>query len=146
MDLEIVCEGDLAVDAHHTMEDAGLVFGETMNAALGDKTGIRRVGNGRIPMDEALTTVDIDLSGRPYLVWRGDELLPRSLIGEEIDVWREFYKSFAFAGKFNLHINFLYGLNGHHLLESAAKGLGEALRQAMRNEGSSLRSSKGVLC
>lgn len=127
------------------MEDTGLALGEAINAALGDKRGIQRVGDGRVPMDEALTQVDIDLSGRPWLVWRGAELLPATLMGEEIDVWREFYKSLAFAGRFNLHINFEYGQNGHHLLESVAKGLGCALKRAIKIEGDEIRSSKGVL-
>lgn len=145
-DLRLVCEGDLRVDAHHTMEDVGLTLGDALLIALGDKTGINRVGDGKVPMDEALADVCLDLSGRPYLIWRGSELLPPVLGGEEIDVWREFYKSLATAGRFNLHISFLYGKNGHHMLESVAKGLGLALKQAIRIESSRIMSTKGVLC
>ena len=144
-DLDLTCSGDLDIDAHHSMEDTGLVLGEAIGVALGEKRGICRVGNGRVPMDEALAEVDIDLSGRPWLVWRGAELLPPSLMGEEIDVWREFYKSLAFSGRFNLHITFDYGQNGHHLLESVAKGLGSAFKRAIRIEDDKLRSTKGVL-
>ena len=144
-DLKLVCDGDLHVDAHHTMEDAGLILGEALALCLGDKKGINRVGDARVPMDEALAEAALDLSGRPWLAWRGGDLLPPTLMGEEIDVWREFYKSFAFSGRFNLHINFLYGKNAHHLLESAAKGAGAALKAAARIDGSALRSTKGVL-
>lgn len=145
MDLEISCQGDIHVDAHHSAEDVGLVLGAALLEALGDRKGIRRVGHGRVPMDEALADVTVDLSGRPWLEWRGGELLPPILAREERDIWREFYKSFAFSGRFNLHIAFLYGKNGHHLLESAAKGLGIALGEAMTINGNSIRSTKGGL-
>ena len=87
----------------------------------------------------------LDISGRPWLEWRGDELLPPVLAGEERDVWREFYKSFAAAARMNVHVAFLYGRNGHHLLESAAKGLGLALAQAASLTGNVVRSTKGSL-
>lgn len=145
MDLELSCEGDLHVDAHHTVEDAGLAFGAALAAALGDRAGIARVGFARVPMDEAIAEVSVDISGRPWLVWRGDELLPDQIAREEKDLWREFYKAFATAGRLNLHICFLYGKNGHHLLESAAKGLGVALRAAVKQEDALLPSTKGIL-
>lgn len=145
MDLTLRCKGDLHVDAHHSFEDAGLVLGQALNAALGDKTGISRTAFARVPMDEALADVTVDLSGRPWLEWRGDEYLPPVIASEEKDVWREFYKAFASAGKFNLHINFQYGKNGHHLLESAAKGLGLALKGAVAMTGGGLKSTKGEL-
>lgn len=145
MDVELGCQGDLHVDAHHTMEDCGLVLGSALRASLGDRKGIQRAGWARIPMDESLADVSMDLSGRPWLCWRGDELLPPVLGHEEKDVWREFYKSFSSAGRFNLHISFLYGKNGHHLLESAAKGVGIALRQAITVHGSRIKSTKGGL-
>ena len=145
MDLQLLAHGDLETDAHHTVEDCGLVLGTALQEALADKKGIERAAFARVPMDEALAEVTLDLSGRPWLEWRGDELLPPVIAREEKDVWREFYKAFASAGKFNLHISFLYGKNGHHLLESAAKGLGLALRAACATSGSVLKSTKGEL-
>ncbi len=145
MDLTLRCTGDLHVDAHHTVEDTALVLGDALLRALGDRAGIARVGHGRVPMDEALAEVTIDISGRPYLVWMGDELLPPVMAGEERDVWREWYKALASAVRMNLHVSFLYGKNGHHLLESAAKGLGLALAQAVHKQGTAVRSTKGAL-
>lgn len=145
LDLDIRCEGDVHVDAHHTVEDCGLVFGNCILASLGDKRGIARTAFARVPMDEALAEVTIDLSGRPWLVWRGDELLPPVIAHEEKDVWREFYKAIASGARCNLHIDFLYGKNGHHLLESVAKGFGLALKKAVFIEDNKIRSSKGVL-
>lgn len=145
MDLTVHCEGDMYVDAHHTTEDIALVLGGVLLDALGDRAGIARVGYGRVPMDEALSEVTIDISGRPWLEWRGDELLPPVIAREEKDVWREFYKAFCSAARMNLHVSFLYGKNGHHLLESAAKGLGLALAAAVHREGTTVRSTKGGL-
>ena len=145
MDLQLSCQGDLDVDAHHSVEDVGLTLGRALLEALGDRAGIARVGYGRVPMDEALSEVTVDLSGRPWLEWRGDELLPPVMAGEEKDLWREFYKALASSARCNLHIAFLYGKNGHHLLESAAKGLGLALRQAVQRQGTTIRSTKGGL-
>ena len=145
MDLQLSCQGDLDVDAHHRVEDVGLTLGRALLEALGDRAGIARVGYGRVPMDEALSEVTVDLSGRPWLEWRGDELLPPVMAGEEKDLWREFYKALASSARCNLHIAFLYGKNGHHLLESAAKGLGLALRQAVQRQGTTIRSTKGGL-
>ena len=116
-----------------------------MLEALGDRVGIARVGYGRVPMDEALSDVTIDLSGRPWLEWRGDELLPPVIAGEEKDLWREFYKAFASSARCNLHVPMHYGKNGHHLLESVAKSLGLALAQAVRRSGNVIRSTKGGL-
>lgn len=145
MDLTLRCRGDMHIDAHHSAEDTALVLGQALLDALGDRRGIERVGHGRVPMDEALADVTLDLSGRPWLEWRGDELLPPVIAGEERDVWREFYKSFAAGARCNVHISLLYGKNGHHLLESAAKGLGLALRLAVRRTGTAIRSTKGGL-
>ena len=144
-DLRVHCAGDLHIDAHHSAEDTGLCLGQALLEALGDRKGIHRAGFGRVPMDEALAEVTLDLSGRPWLEWRGDELLPPVMGGEERDLWREFYKAFASAGRLNLHVAFLYGKNGHHLLESAAKGLGLALAQAVARTGNVVRSTKGSL-
>ncbi len=147
-DVNITCTGDLHIDGHHTAEDVGLCLGQAILQALGDRTGISRVGYGRVPMDEALADVTLDISGRPWLEWRGEELLPPMLGGEEKDLWREHYKALATALRCNLHVNFHYGKNGHHLLESAAKGLGLALAEAVRilqAQGNIVRSTKGGL-
>lgn len=144
-DLSVAATGDTHIDGHHTAEDVGLCLGQALLEALGDRHGIARTGYGRVPMDEALAEVTLDLSGRPWLEWRGEELLPPLLGGEERDLWREVYKALASAGRFNLHVSFLYGKNGHHLLESAAKGLGLALAAAVRRTGSVVRSTKGSL-
>ena len=144
-DLRLRCEGDTHIDGHHSAEDIGLVFGQALLEALGDRTGIARVGFAGIPMDEALADVRIDISGRAWLEWRGEELLPSILGGEERDLWREHYKALASAARVTLHISFIYGKNGHHLLESAAKGLGLALNQAVRRSGNMIRSTKGRL-
>lgn len=145
MNLEITCRGDLHIDAHHLVEDTGLVFGAALLEGLRDRKGIERTGLGKIPMDESLAEVCLDLSGRPWLEWRGSELLPAIIAREEKDVWREFFKAIASQARMNLHINFLYGLNGHHLLESAAKGMGLALRQAVSRRGTNIKSTKGGL-
>jgi len=144
-DLSLRCEGDAHIDGHHSAEDVGLVLGQGLLEALGDRAGIERVGFARVPMDEALADVCIDISGRAWLEWRGEELLPPVLGGEERDLWREHYKALAATARINMHISFLYGKNGHHLLESAAKGLGFALNQAVRRSGKMVRSTKGRL-
>ena len=144
-DLRLHCKGDTHIDGHHSAEDIGLVLGQALREALGDKKGIERVGFARVPMDEALAEVCIDISGRAWLEWRGEELLPSVLGGEERDLWREHYKALTSAARINLHISFLYGKNGHHLLESVAKGLGLALNQAVRLSGKTIRSTKGRL-
>ncbi len=144
-DLTVSCTGDMHIDGHHTAEDVGLCFGQALLEALGDRKGIARVGHGRVPMDEALAEVTLDISGRPWLEWRGDEILPPMLGGEESDVWREFYKAIGTALRCNLHVCFHYGKNGHHLVESVAKGLGLALAQAVTVQGDVVRSTKGDL-
>lgn len=144
-DLRLTCSGDMHVDAHHTTEDVGLCLGKALRDALADRKGIARTGWARVPMDEALADVTVDLSGRPWLEFRGDELLPPVMSGEEKDVWREFYKALASAAQSNIHISFQYGKNGHHLLESAAKGLGLALAQAVRRSDDRMPSTKGSL-
>ncbi len=144
-DLHLTCTGDTHIDAHHTVEDVGLCLGTAILEALKDRKGIARVGHGRVPMDEALAEVTLDISGRPWLEWRGDALLPPMLAGEETDVWREHYKALATALRCNLHVSFHYGKNGHHLIESVAKGLGLALAQAVQLHGNNIRSTKGGL-
>lgn len=144
-DVMLTCNGDLHIDAHHTIEDVALCLGQALDKALGDRSFICRVGAAKVPMDEALADVSLDLSGRSFLVYRGQELLPPVMAGEETDVWREFFKSFCSTAKMNLHITFLYGLNGHHMLESACKGLGLALRLAVHQGRESVLSTKGSL-
>lgn len=144
-DLRVLCKGDRHIDAHHSAEDVGIVLGQALREALGDRKGIARVGQARVPMDEALADVCLDISGRPWLEWRNDELLPPVPAGEERDLWREHYKAFAFSSHMNLHVTFMYGKNGHHLLESAAKGLGLALSRAVLISGKTVRSTKGRL-
>ncbi len=143
-DLELSCKGDLEVDAHHSLEDVGLVLGQALTEALGDKEGVTRVASAKVPMDEALAEVIVDLSGRPYIVYQED-VLPATIGGEEKDVWREFFKSFAFKSGMNLHIRYEYGLNGHHLLEAAFKALGIALGRATSRGRKGIPSTKGSL-
>ncbi len=144
-DLKLTCKGDLHIDAHHSLEDTAFCLGQALLEALGERRGIARVGFARVPMDEALAEVTLDISGRPYLVYRGNELLPPMLGGEESDVWREFFRAFSAGARLNLHIEYRYGLNGHHLLESACKGLGLALKQAVALSGNKILSTKGSL-
>ena len=144
-DLDLKCTGDLDIDAHHTVEDVALCLGQALLEALGDRKGIARVGTAKVPMDESLADVAIDLSGRPYLVFRGEDLLPQTVAGEERGLWHEFFKSFSTGARMNLHISFLYGNNAHHLLESACKGLGLALRAAVAISGATIPSTKGRL-
>ncbi len=144
-DLNLECRGDLQVDAHHTVEDVFYCLGQALFNALGDRKGIERTAFAKVPMDEALAEVCLDLSGRPYLVFNGATLLPPQIAGEERDLWREALRAFSTGAKMNLHVNLLYGENGHHLLESVFKGLGLALRQAVKISRNTISSSKGSL-
>lgn len=143
--LKVHCRGDLQVDVHHSMEDTGICLGRALEKALGDKAGINRVGWARVPLDESLAECVLDISGRPYFIHAGDHLLPALIAGHEKDVWREFFKSLAFNARMNLHLTYLYGQNGHHLLESAFKSLGLALRQAITVNREKILSTKGAL-
>ena len=146
-DITLQAKGDLEVDAHHTVEDVGIVLGDAVSSALGDRRGIRRYGHAVTPMDEALAAVTLDLSRRPYLVFdlpAGDTAEPslnRVLV-------KEFFKSVANHGGLNLHVTVPYGENGHHVIEAVFKSFGRALRQAVDLDPRSLggvRSSKGSL-
>lgn len=143
-DLDLTCRGDLEIDTHHSLEDIGLCLGQALAEALGDKRGINRVASAKVPMDEALAEVVVDLSGRPYIVY-DDALLPNFIAGDEKDVWREFLKSLAYKAGMNLHVKFEYGLNGHHLLEAAFKALGLALARAAAVGRKGVSSTKGSL-
>ena len=129
-DLDLTARGDLAVDLHHTVEDCGLALGQAFTDALGERTGIGRYGNAVIPFDETLTEVAVDLSGRPYLVYNLP--CPDVPIGNfDPALVKEFLQAFAVQAGANLHVNGRYGDNGHHIVESAFKGLARALRQAV---------------
>ncbi|WP_456342793.1 imidazoleglycerol-phosphate dehydratase HisB [Thermovibrio sp.] len=130
IDLEITATGDTEVDHHHLIEDVGIVLGEAIERALGDKRGINRYGFFTLPMDEALISAALDLSGRPYFVYRGFPQF-KTLMGIEFDLFREFWKSFSYSLKCNLHINCHYGLNLHHMAEGTFKAVARALRVAV---------------
>lgn len=143
-DLQVKCQGDLYVDAHHSIEDIGIVLGEALKEALGDKNDIRRYGSALIPMDEALVEVVLDLSGRSYLVFHGDFTVER--IGEfPTEMVEEFFRALADRAGLTLHINVRYGKNNHHMVEAIFKAFGHALREAVSLSGSGLLSTKGVL-
>ena len=144
MDISITCQGDMEVDNHHTIEDLGIALGSVFLKALGDKKGIRRYGAFFCPMDETLSRIVLDLSGRPYFVY--DVKIPVERIGTfETEMTREFFLAFAMHGMMNLHMACLYGANGHHIVESLFKGLGHALKEAVTVEGGRVLSTKGVL-
>lgn len=143
-ELRIEAEGDLEIDAHHTIEDVGIVLGTAFREALGDKAGVRRFANAVVPLDEALVQVALDLSGRPFLVYEVD---PRSeWIGTfDPQLAEEFWRAFAFAAGITLHMRSLSGKNGHHIIEASFKGVARSLRDAVRIEGSKVPSTKGTL-
>ncbi len=144
MDIFLTCQGDLDVDNHHTIEDIGITLGEVFEKALGDKKGIHRYGYFFCPMDETLSRIVLDLSGRSYLVFDVD--IPVERIGSfETEMTREFFLAFANNAKMNLHMATLYGVNGHHIVESLFKGIGHALKEAVTIEGDTVLSTKGVL-
>lgn len=144
MDISLSCRGDLEVDNHHTIEDLGIALSTVFLKALGDKKGIRRYGAFFCPMDETLSRIVLDLSGRPYFVY--DVKIPVERIGTfETEMTREFFLAFAMHGMMNLHMACLYGENGHHIVESLFKGLGHALKEAVTVEGGRVLSTKGVL-
>lgn len=145
-DLEVNAKGDLHVDAHHTVEDVGIVLGQAIKEALGDKKSIKRYGSCFVPMDESLALVALDLSGRPFLVF--DANLPAQKLGTmETELVEEFFRAVAFNAGMNLHIKLLYGYNTHHIIEAIFKAFGRALDQAVliddRIEG--VMSTKGLL-
>ena len=144
MDISLTCQGDLDVDNHHTIEDIGITLGEVFEKALGDKKGIHRYGCFFCPMDETLSRIVLDLSGRSYLVFDVD--IPVERIGSfETEMTREFFLAFANNAKMNLHMATLYGVNGHHIVESLFKGIGHAIKEAVTIEGDTVLSTKGVL-
>ena len=147
IDLDVEAKGDLHIDAHHTTEDSGIAIGEAVAKALGDRRGITRYGDAMIPMDETLVRVAIDLSNRPYLIWRVS--LPRDKLGTmDTELFKEWFQAFAQAAGATLHVEVLYGENTHHMVEACYKGLARALRQALTldpRKGDAVPSTKGVL-
>jgi len=147
IDLKVKADGDLHIDFHHTTEDTGIVIGEAVNAALGDRAGITRYGSALVPLDEALTRVVVDCSNRPYLIWKVG--FSRNKLGEmDTELFKEWFQAFSQAAGLTVHVENLYGENNHHIIESAYKGLARALRQAVsldKRSAGVIPSTKGVL-
>ena len=142
--LELMCKGDLHVDAHHTVEDCGIVFGQALAAALGDKKGIERFASKFIPMDEALAFCALDISGRPFL--RYDAPMPQEMIGDYPScLTEEFFRAFAMSAGITLHLKSEYGANAHHIAEALFKAAGAALSDALRVKGDRIMSTKGMI-
>ena len=146
IDLNVNVKGDLQVDNHHSVEDTGIVLGQAIKKALGNKKSIKRYGSFTVPMDEALATVNIDLSRRPYLVFNGN--FTNEKVGDmDIEVIKEFFMALCTNAGITLHINILYGSNNHHMIESVFKAFARALREAIsideKEEG--IPSTKGIL-
>jgi imidazoleglycerol-phosphate dehydratase len=149
-DLSVHADGDLEVDAHHTVEDAGILLGECLKEALGDKSGVRRFASIDVPLDEALISVALDLSGRPFLVYdvdpgAGGEAYPIGSPPFDPQLAEEFWRALVTAAGITLHLRMLSGRNAHHILEACFKGVARALRDAVRVEGSGVPSTKGTL-
>ena len=146
-DLTVKAKGDLHIDFHHTTEDVGIVIGEAVAKALGERKGITRYGAALVPMDETLSRVVLDLSNRPYLIWKVHFSKPK--LGEmDTELFREWFQAFAQAAGITLHVENLYGENNHHIVESCYKALARALRQAVEidpRKADQVPSTKGVL-
>ncbi|CAN1608557.1 HisB Imidazoleglycerol-phosphate dehydratase [Candidatus Pelagibacterales bacterium] len=147
MDINLNAKGDLHIDLHHTTEDSGIVLGEAVAKALGDKKGIKRYAHAYIPMDETLSRVSLDISNRPYLVW--NVKLKVEKLGEmDTELFKEWFQAFSQSAGITLHIENIYGDNSHHIIESCFKGLARALRLALEKDAraaDSLPSTKGIL-
>jgi imidazoleglycerol-phosphate dehydratase len=145
-DLTVQAKGDVEIDDHHTIEDIGIVLGDALKQALGTKEGIRRFGWASVPLDETLAQVTVDLSGRPYLVYRVD-LPERRIKSFDLGLFEDFFQAFVAHGALNLHVNVLYGRNPHHIMEAIFKALAKALDQATSLEErlSGVLSTKGTL-
>ena len=145
--LEVQCDGDLEIDAHHTVEDVGIAIGEAFAEALGDKAGVRRFASIRVPLDEALVDVALDLSGRPYLHHEVD-FPGEKILGDppfDPQLMEEFWRAFTVAARITLHLNLVRGKNTHHIVEASFKGVARALRDAVRVDGGGVPSTKGSL-
>jgi imidazoleglycerol-phosphate dehydratase len=146
IDLSVQALGDLHVDAHHTVEDVGICYGKALAQALGDKSGIRRYGDACVPMDETLVTAAVDLSGRPFCVWRAD--VPKEMLGTfNAPLAEEFWRAVSSSAALTLHVNCHYGSNTHHIVEGIFKAAARALRQAVELDprGRGIPSTKGTL-
>lgn len=147
IDLTVKAEGDLHIDFHHTTEDTGIAIGEAFAMALGDRKGITRYGSAYIPMDETLSRVALDISNRPYLIWRVEFTKPK--LGDmDTELFKEWFQAFSQAAGITLHVDNLYGENNHHIVESCYKGIARALRQAIEidpRKADEVPSTKGVL-
>ena len=147
IDLHVRTQGDLHIDQHHTVEDTGLAIGQALAQALGDKRGIRRYGHALSPMDETLTRVSLDISGRPWLVWK--TAFSQKRLGEmDTELFQHWFHSFAQTAGITLHVETLHGENNHHIAESAFKGLARALREAVEidpRRADAIPSTKGTL-
>ncbi|WP_440679902.1 imidazoleglycerol-phosphate dehydratase HisB [Candidatus Pelagibacter sp. HIMB1517] len=130
IDINLEAKGDLHIDLHHTTEDSGIAFGEALKEALGDKKGIKRYASATIPMDETLSRVSLDLSNRPYLVWKV-KLAVEKLGEMDTELFKEWYHAFSQSAGITLHVENIYGDNSHHIIESCYKGLARALREAV---------------
>ncbi len=145
LDLQIKCQGDLEVDCHHSIEDTGIVLGQALGQALGDKSGILRYGESRIPMDEALGECILDISGRPFLVFQA-EFTADQVGGMDTQMVEEFFRAVAFQAGLTLHLSVPYGRNDHHKVEALFKAFAHAFRKAVvRSEAGQALSTKGVL-
>ena len=146
IDLTVKAEGDLHIDFHHTTEDSGIAIGTAFAQALGDRKGISRYGEATIPMDETLTRVALDLSNRPYLIWKVD--FTRDKLGDmDTELFKEWFQAFAQAAGVTLHVENLYGENNHHIVESCFKALARALRAAVEidpRKADAVPSTKGT--
>ena len=147
IDLKVSAKGDLHIDNHHTTEDSGIAIGEAVAKALAERKGITRYGHATIPMDETLTRVALDLSGRPYFIWKVEFTKPK--LGDmDTELFREWFQAFAFAAGATLHVENLYGVNNHHIVESCYKALARSLRDAIATDlrkSDEVPSTKGVL-
>jgi len=147
IDIEVSAKGDLHIDYHHTTEDSAIALGTAIAKALGDRTGITRYGSALIPMDETLSRVALDLSNRPYLIWKVD--FSRDKLGEmDTELFKEWFQAFAQASGMTLHVETLYGDNSHHKIESCFKALARALREAIEidpRKADAVPSTKGTL-
>ncbi len=147
IDIRVRAKGDLHIDAHHTVEDTGIALGQAVLQALGDRRGITRYGHAYVPMDEALTRVALDISGRPYLVWKVAFSQPQ-MGTMDTELFKEWFHAFAGTAGLTLHVENLYGTNNHHIVESSFKALARALRMAVTLDDrklDSVPSTKGTL-
>ena len=147
MDLQVQGQGDIHIDFHHMTEDTGIAIGEAVSKALGDLKGIIRYGSATIPMDETLTRVNLDISKRPYLIWKVDFTKPK--LGDmDTELFKEWFQAFAHGAGITLHVENIYGENNHHIVESCFKALARAFRQAIEidpRKADTIPSTKGTL-